>query len=78
MNDALIFVGNVEQLDTGLMGRAPRRDNKFATAGHQRIVAASGQRVDNMIHGAKRVPTAAHDAVVFQQTVERHTTGALV
>ena len=73
MHDALIRISDIKKLDTRLVGSVPRRDNKIATTGHQRVVTPSRARINNVVHGAERVFTPTHGSLALQQPVQRHT-----
>ena len=73
----LIGIGNVKQLNTGLMSRMPIADDEIPATGHQSIVATAQQRIDDMIHRAERMPRRAPSAVL-RQTVQGHAAGSLM
>ena len=75
---ALIGIGNVKQLNAGLMGRMSGCDDEIPATGHQGIVTTAWQGIDDVIHRTERMLASAHRALLLKETVQGHATGSLV
>ena len=60
MNNTLIGILNVKQANVHFLRRTARRDDKITAARHERLIAASRQGVNDMVHGAEGMLTTTH------------------
>ncbi len=78
VDDALVGIAYVEQVDAGRTGRGSRFDDELPSAGHRRVVAAAGTRVDDVVHRAENPPRVGHRATRLGEFLQRDGARALV
>jgi hypothetical protein len=78
VHDALVRVADVEQPDPCLERGFARLGDEGAAARHARVVAAAGEGVDDVVHGAEDATGVGDPAAGLPQALQRDGPGALV
>ena len=78
VHDTLARIVDIEKLNTHGVGGGAGRDDKVPPSRHQRLIAATGQRVDNMIDCSERLTGTTHPTPRLSKARQRDAAGSLV